>query len=421
MTRAPDWDVTGKDVPRAIFPSGRVRFSLGTTAKRALHRRRERLDELRAAQEWGIIKAVKDGLISVAEVERRMRQGGDAAVAELRRDSTARRTAGVPTVREEADRYLDWYARRRGPQSVKQTRSRLKRITEQVIGGTEIGSIAVDALGTPALEAAIEAVSRAPRTVAGLIAAASGCYRWSIATEAERARTKGDAPRWTVNPAQGIEVPDRDPRGRRKGTASDDQVRLLLAGAQLYQLAYLRAFLHAGLRLTELTHSRLHLDLDPTRWGWTIQARGPDRRCGCEQCRSEGWSPKTARGNRAFDVPESPPEFREAIEAYLEANPCEPGDFVFRNPRTGGKWDDHAIQGDFRRLCESVDVRYGRGEGLTLHTLRHTCITNLVRAGVRESIIAALVGDTVQTIVENYVHLEKSDLAAAIQKGPSYV
>lgn len=57
---------------------------------------------------------------------------------------------------------------------------------------------------------------------------------------------------------------------------------------------------------------------------------------------------------------------------------------------------------------------------MTLHTFRHTSITNLVRAGVRESVIAHLHGDTVQTIVRVYVHLTPADLADAISKGPRY-
>jgi integrase len=77
---------------------------------------------------------------------------------------------------------------------------------------------------------------------------------------------------------------------------------------------------------------------------------------------------------------------------------------------------------DFQSLCDRADVKYGREVegGITLHTLRHTCATNLVRAGVRESIIAAILGDTVQTVVDTYVNLTEDDLAAGVSRGPSF-
>ncbi len=44
-------------------------------------------------------------------------------------------------------------------------------------------------------------------------------------------------------------------------------------------------------------------------------------------------------------------------------------------------------------LIRTRSVRQETAKGATVHTLRHTCITNLVRARERESVIAALVGD----------------------------
>lgn len=418
--RAPDYDIRGADVPRELFPTGRVRFSLGTTSKRSVRRRREALNQLRADQEWDIIAAVKDGTIPIDELMRRLRQGGERAIPELRADAESRRAGGVPTVREEADRYLKWYGQKRGAQSLKQVRSRLKRVLEQEVEGRVVGGMPIDALRSTTLEQAIGQVSQVPRTFAGLLAAASGLYRWSIESEADSARVEKRSARWTVNPARGVEAPDIITRRSRPRTLSEEQVRALLAGAQLYQIAYIRAFLHCGLRLSELTHTRMHLDLDPKRWTWSIQARGPNPDCGCVQCKAEGWSPKTDRGHRSFQVPGRPSELREALTAYLEAYPVDPGEPFFRNPRTGRWWDDTALQRDFRGLCESVGVEYGRGSGVTLHTFRHTSITNLVRAGVRESVIAHLHGDTVQTIVRVYVHLTPADLADAISKGPRY-
>lgn len=419
MSRAPDWDIRGRDVPRKVFPRGRVRFSLGTSSKRELARRHEVLNALRESHEWDIIAAIRDGLITLPEVVRRVLQGGKDAIPELRSDVHGKRVGGVLTLAQEAEAYLEWYDRKRRPQSVKQVRSRLKRVLEQLVDGVHIGGLRVGELSGPQLERAIEQVSTAPGTVHGLLAAVSGLYSHIIEREAEEARTQGRAPRWSVNPASRLERPDRDARRQRPRTLATDEIHELLARAELYQLAYLRSFLHLGLRLRELIHTRRHLDLDVERWEWIIQPRSACAECGCIDCRAKGWAPKTKRGHRSFGVPAGPP-LREAIQAYLEAFPCGPGDFAFRNPRTGRVWDELSLQKDFAELCGLAGVTYGRGKGVTLHTLRHTCATNLVLAGVPESVIAALLGDTVDVIVQTYVHLRKSDLADAIRRGPAY-
>lgn len=418
--RPPDWDVRSSDVPRDIAPTGRIRFSLGTTSKREVVCRRAVLNDLRAHQQWDIIAAIRDGLIPVAEVVRRIRQGGEGAVPELKADVAGRMIGGSPTLREEANAYLEWYDRKREPQSTRQVTSRLKRVLEQPNGSGVVGDIRVHHVTSDVLERAIEQVSSNPSSVEALANAVSGCYAWSLSREADAARVAGRAPRWTENPAKGIERPGRNEKRSRPKTASDDEIMALLAGAQLYQIAYIRSFVHVGLRLTELTHTRLHADLDVNRWEWAIQARGPNPACGCPQCRRDGWSPKTRLGTRTFHVPDAPAELRETLSAYLETRPCSPGEPFFRNPRTNGHWDDHALQRDFSELCATAGVTYGRGRGVTIHTLRHTAATNLVRAGVRESVIAALLGDTVQTVVTTYVHLTPDDLADAIRRAPRY-
>src|SRR5690625_6850053 len=107
MKRAPRFDVRAGDVPRDLFPAGRVRFSLGATGAEA-RRRRDRLNDLRTWGAWDILRAIQDGHLHVAEVCRRIRQDGERAIPELRRDLTAREIGLPPTLREEADRYLAW-------------------------------------------------------------------------------------------------------------------------------------------------------------------------------------------------------------------------------------------------------------------------------------------------------------------------
>jgi integrase len=279
--------------------------------------------------------------------------------------------------------------------------------------------VPLDRLVRSDVERAIQAIGGKPNTSESYRLAVSALFTWSIQEERERARAEQRAPRWDVNPASLVESYSRE---ARVGTVSDEDVMKLLTAAEPYQEAYLRAFLHLGLRLGELQHTRLGPDLDVGAWLWRIQRRGPDRRCACPQCSHHGWSPKTRQSVRTIAVPGEPAALREAIRTYLRLYPTEPGEFVFRNPRTDRVWISRSLATDFQGLCERAEVRYGRETegGITLHTLRHTCATSLIRAGVRESIVAALLGDTVRTVVETYVNLSAEDLAAGVSRGPAY-
>lgn len=419
MTRYPRYDVKAGDVPRDLFPTGRVRFSLGATGAEA-RRRRERLNDLRVWGAWDILRAIQDGRLHVAEVCRRIRQDGERALTELRRDLVAVAVGEPPTLAGEAARYLEWYEARRGETSAATRRSELNRALSMTTAeGIPLGEIRIDRATVGDVEAVVLAVSDRPNTRESIRLAVSALYTWSIREEAERARKEKRAPRWTVNPASKAEKSERT---RRVATATEDQVLALIAAAEIYQEAYLRAFLHLGFREAELIHTRRHDDLELPAWTWRIQGRGPDARCPCKQCQGRGWTPKTRRSSRTLYVPEAPAALRGAILRYLEAYPCEPGDFVFRNPRTGRVWHARALADDFAALCARAGVRYGRDVpgGITLHTLRHTCATELIRRGVRESVVAALLGDTVQTIVSTYVHLTPEDLADGVREGPSY-
>lgn len=436
MPRNAEFDVRSADIPRDLFPQGRIRFSLGVPQEGGrkqseADRRRAHMMDLRKWGAWDVLRAIEDGVLHVADVSRRLKQGGEASLSEIRRDLEAARVGEIPTFAAESERYLEWYARRRGPRTLAHVRSRLKRLAAAELRPGELfGAARMDRVTREMVETAVEAMSAAGGTRELYRQTVSGLYTWSLAEEQERARARGRLPRWSTNPARLVEAYQRS---KRVTTASEKQALSLLAAAEPYQEAYVRAFLHLGLRAEELTHTRLHEDLDVETWTWRIQARGPDDRCECLQCRDTGWSPKgwprSRQSERTFIVPEirakprSKELLRSALLRYLELYPAEPGDFVFRNPRTGGIWPALTLRKDFAALCERAEVRYGRGTpgGITIHTLRHTCATNLVRAGVRESVIAALLGDTVQTIVSTYVHLTETDLAEGARRGPAYL
>ena len=415
--RPQTWDVAAKDVPTEHWPSGRAKLRLGTTSRTEGDRRRAALNALRAWHGWDIIRAVQDRKLSLVRVSAVVRERGEAALTDLRAELEEQARDAIPTVRAEADAYLKVYRRTRRPGSYKQVRSRLSIVLALPVGKSPMGDFRLDRLTTPHVRQAIEEMAGAGATKNALLAALSGLYRWSIDRERGAAETEGRQPRWRENPAKGIERYKSRPR---VVTVKPRQVDRLFAAAELYQTAYLSALLHLGLREDELAHTRIHLDLDLQEWEWHVQPRGPDPRCACIDCQGPGWRPKSERGHRVIPVPEG--ALREAIQRYLDACPIDEG-FVFRNPRTGGPWYGNAFDTDVKNLCKRAGVTYGRdvAGGITAHAFRHTCATNLLKAGVRESVIAMLLGDTVGSIVRTYLHPSAADMLHAIEKGPAYI
>jgi integrase len=126
--------------------------------------------------------------------------------------------------------------------------------------------------------------------------------------------------------------------------------------------------------------------------------------------------PRDCDSARGADAPPNP------FEDYLRASPVSHGSYAFRNPRTGSLWGARALTMDFAGLCQRAGVTYSRDvvDGVTLHGCHHTCATDKLRAGVDIAFVADLLGDTMKTIKETYVHLDATDLGRAVAAGPHY-
>jgi integrase len=207
--------------------------------------------------------------------------------------------------------------------------------------------------------------------------------------------------------------------------ARNPETRALLAAASVVERAILLMFLYLGLRKEELIHLRTGIDINLEQGKVRVQKRGPDPLCSCKACQGKGWSPKN--GSRVVEIPESLRDLMQALHEYTKEHPPEANVFFFRNPNTGRVWNGKALETWFKSLCRRAEVVYGRkatavsGDcGITLHTLRHTCATNLIRNGVRESVVAGIIGDTIETVVRTYVHLDSTDLGRGVEQGPRY-
>lgn len=425
LNRNARWDVSGGDLPRDLFPSGRIRISLASRDPKIVEKRRALCQELRADQEWSILHGLARGLITIAEVQRRDRQGGVGARKEIRDDIERIWMGGVPTVADEIAAYTAWYAENRRPRSARNVESRLKRFAEQERPGHQggkgvrLGTLLLDEVRSHDVEHALRSISAHPTTQENIRVAISGLFSWSIKREMEAAEQESRKPRWVSNPAKLVESRQKVVR---VVVLSREDVVALLRHAEPYQSAYLRMFLHLGLRQMELIHLRLGIDLNLRTWELKIQARPADPRCPCDDCQAGGWMAKNVNSGRSMWVPPTPPALRGAILQYLEQSPAGRGDFLLRNPRTNEIWNARSLQADFQSLCERAGIPYGRDEydGAVIHTLRHTCATRLVQSGVDHGVVADLLGDTIGTIKKTYVHLEPRDLGRAVQRGPSY-
>ena len=74
---------------------------------------------------------------------------------------------------------------------------------------------------------------------------------------------------------------------------------------------------------------------------------------------------------------------------------------------------DHAgqIRKSMERFCERM-----RLDGVTAHTFRHSLATRMAQAGVEMVQIAAMLGDNIQTVEKNYLHLSPQYLRGALAK-----
>jgi len=95
-----------------------------------------------------------------------------------------------------------------------------------------------------------------------------------------------------------------------------------------------------------------------------------------------------------------PAEFRERLEALTGRNP-NPTGFVFQN--TAGNMIKYShMDSAIRRVLKEVGIE----KRSPLHSFRHTMAMRLIDQGVSPRKVAAQLGDTLETVIRNYVKPE---------------
>jgi len=244
------------------------------------------------------------------------------------------------------------------------------------------------------------ASQRIYRMVAGAL------WRYAIDREAEEAERQGVVPTLTRNPWTRARV--REDRRARPGVLTEEEIRDLLAHpavAGTPREAFLAIAAYAGLRLREIIHLRTGIDviLDGPRPFIRVQSRDGEY----------AWRTKTRRSERDVRITRS---LADTIRAHI-ARGYAGTRYLFRSPgedrpisaNTARRWTMEAF--------EAAGIRYGRddGEGLTLHSLRHSHATILLSRGVSIAKVAERLGDTQQVVLETYSHAIPDDEERALE------
>lgn len=91
-------------------------------------------------------------------------------------------------------------------------------------------------------------------------------------------------------------------------------------------------------------------------------------------------------------------------------------DTIFQTKR-GQRWTANALRCRMRRLRSSLGIiRDERGETIVPYTFRHTAATEACAAGVRDRILADVLGHVETSTTARYQHLSTNHLRAAMRK-----
>ena len=245
-----------------------------------------------------------------------------------------------------------------------------------------------------------------PRSQASYRMVAGALWRYAIEREAEEAERQGAVPTLTRNPWSRARI--RAEIRTRPSVLTEAEIRDLLAHpavAGTPREAFLACAAYAGLRLQEITHLRTSQDviLDGPRPMLRIQSRDGDH----------AWRPKTVRSERDVRIP---PVLVEILRRHI-ASGYAGTRYLFRAPGRDEPISSHTAREWTRKAFEAAGLKYGRneGDGVTLHSLRHSHATILLSRGISIAAVADRLGDTQQTVLETYSHALPDDEERALQ------
>lgn len=241
----------------------------------------------------------------------------------------------------------------------------------------------------------------APNTQGVRHSYAKEIWELAITEEAEAAERENRKPRLRRNPWKSIE-PAPVHRTRMIYLTADERDAMLrkLEGTPL--CAFMAIAYHAGLRLIESTMLRTDVDVDLSAGVLHIQARPGE------------WAWRT-KNKRDRDVPINR-TLRGILERHIEKGFAGQR-FLFRTPRHDRPLSRATARDWWIDAYEVAGIKWGRSDAdaVVHHTGRHTFASLMVQQGVSPLIVAELLGDHLNQVVEVYGHLAPHNLADAVK------
>jgi integrase len=192
------------------------------------------------------------------------------------------------------------------------------------------------------------------------------------------------------------------PEGKRGEYLTEDQCLAICANfqakegaavkADVFRLAYLLGIRKGQLRRTCKRHVLMTGD------SWKLR-----------------WSGEETKNGERHDVV-LVGEARAIVERAW-GNRLPDCDFLFHvNGRPVGP-----MISELRRTCEVLGIPYGRGKGVVWHDTRHSAVTNLVGAGVPETVAMTITGHADRSVFQRY-NVRRDDVQAdALARQENYL
>lgn len=357
--------------------------------------------------DWGIIRRWADGDFHISELVKAVREGAYDSLRRLHSEGYLLGRA--------VEEHLERIEAIRRSGTIRNHTVVCKALIEHFGADTPMHEI-TSARAENFLHEAKETTGGAPwssNTQKHYRMVASALWNFIIAREAEEAERKNAVPTLTRNPWSKAEVMGERPF--KPNVLTDEERNDLLyhedvkgtPGCTLVALAFL-----AGLRQQEATNLRTSVDVElwpESKWtdvlaGYLhIQSRKGD----------QAWDTKTDNSDRRVPIV---PRLGRILLEHIERG------YAGRSYLLRPIQADKPISGDTavrwtRGAYEAAGIRYGRdeGEGLTLHSGRHSCATTLLSNGVSIAVVAEWLGDTQETVLKTYSHALPRDRELALK------
>lgn len=351
--------------------------------------------------DWGTLRRWAAGDVHISRIVTAVRDGDWGALLTLNPDGVL--------LKQSSDDFLQRIEATSAAATYRQYRSTIAALIAELGEDYEMHRLTVkDAeaiLHKPRIEQDDELVPWSAQSQQNNRAKASAFWKYVIDRQAEESEQKKMLPLLTRNPWRGARI--KKARKKRPPVLDAPRMRALLTNPAVEgtpTACMLALGLLAGLRQGEILNlRRADLFLDDPAPFLRVQ----------EKAGKHEWETKTERSQR--DVP-MPAALASIVRAHIASGFAGERYLITAggrdnpiNSSTSDRWTELAF--------EAAGIRYGRkkGDGLTIHHTRHSYATMLLSQGVSIAVVAELLGDKQETVLDTYSHALPNDRLRAVQ------